>query len=222
LLIFARDNLPMKILFDFLPIVLFFGMFKYAEGNTEWAARTATEWLGFMVSGGVVGTSEAPVLLATVVVILATMAQIAWLVARGRKIDTMLWVSLGLVTLLGGATIYFHSESFIKWKPTVLYWIFAGIIFGAPIFGRNVIKSLMSGQMELPDPVWGRLNASWGGFFAFMGLANLLVAFNFSTDTWVNFKLFGSLGLMLVFVIGQSIMLTRHLDKATLDKEEKQ
>jgi intracellular septation protein len=99
----------------------------------------------------------------------------------------------------------------------VLYWIFAGIIFGAAAFDRNVIKSLMNTQMELPDIAWSRLNASWGGFFAFMGVVNLLVAFNFSTDAWVNFKLFGSLGLMLVFVIGQSMMLTKYLDK-----EEKQ
>jgi intracellular septation protein len=109
----------------------------------------------------------------------------------------------------------------------VLYWIFSAVIFGAAAFGRNVIKSLMSKQMELPAPAWGRLNASWGGFFAVMGLANLIVAFNFSTDAWVNFKLFGSLGLMLAFVIGQSMMLTRYLDKADLDqakpdKEEKQ
>ncbi|MBS1248035.1 MAG: Intracellular septation protein, partial [Proteobacteria bacterium] len=94
---------------------------------------------------------------------------------------------------------------------------FAGIIFGAALFGRNVIKSLMNTQMELPEPAWSRLNASWGGFFAVMGVANLFVAFNFSTDAWVNFKLFGSLGLMLVFVIGQSMMLTKYLDK-----EEKQ
>jgi intracellular septation protein len=104
----------------------------------------------------------------------------------------------------------------------VLYWIFSGIIFGAAAFGRNVIKSVMSEQMELPDAAWSRLNASWGGFFAVMGVANLLVAFNFSTDAWVNFKLFGSLGLMLVFVIGQSMMLTRYLDKAELDKKENQ
>ena len=104
----------MKILFDFLPIALFFGMFKYAEGNREWAAAAATDSLGFMVAGGVVGPQEGPVLLATVVVIAATMLQIAWLVTRGKKVDTMLWVSLGLVTLLGGATIYFHSENFIK------------------------------------------------------------------------------------------------------------
>lgn len=202
----------MKILFDFLPIVLFFGMFKYAEANTAWSAQTATEWLGFMVSGGVVGPAEAPVLLATVVVILATMAQILWLVARGRRIDTMLWVSLGLVTLLGGATIYFHSESFIKWKPTVLYWVMGGaLLVGQLVFRKNGIQSLMGAQMTLPEPVWRNVNYSWMVFFALMGLLNLWVAFSFSTATWVNFKLFGGLGLMLVFVLAQAVFLNKHV-----------
>lgn len=202
----------MKILFDFLPIVLFFGMFKYAEAHTEWAARTGTDWLGFMVSGGVVGMPEAPVLLATVVVILATLAQIAWLVTRGRKIEPMLWISLGLVTLLGGATIYFHSESFIKWKPTVLYWIMGGaLLVGQLVFKRNGIQSLMGAQMALPDPVWRKVNYSWMGFFAAMGFINLWVAYNFSTAVWVNFKLFGGLGLMLAFVLAQAVFLNKHV-----------
>ena len=202
----------MKILFDFLPIILFFGMFKYAEGNPEWAARTATEWLGFMVSGGVVGAVEAPVLLATVVVILATLAQIVWLVARGRKIDTMLWVSLGLVTVLGGATIYFHSESFIKWKPTVLYWVMGGaLLVGQLVFKKNGIRSLMGAQMTLPDDIWRTVNFSWVGFFVVMGVLNLWVAYSFPTATWVNFKLFGGLGLMLAFVLAQAVFLNKHM-----------
>ena len=202
----------MKILFDFLPIALFFGMFKYAEGQKEWAAETATQWLGFMVSGGVVGPAEAPVLLATVVVIVATLAQIIWLKARGKKVETMLWISLALVTVLGGATIYFHSESFIKWKPSVLYWVMGGaLLIGQVFFQKNFIKSLMGAQMELPDSVWRVLNCSWAGFFAVMGVLNLWVAFNFNTDTWVNFKLFGGMGLMLVFVVGQALYLSRHI-----------
>jgi len=202
----------MKILFDFLPIALFFGMFKYAEGHKDWAATTATEWLGFMVSGGVVGPSEAPVLLATVVVIIATLAQILWLKARGKKVDAMLWVSLALVTGLGGATIYFHSENFIKWKPTVLYWVMgSALLIGQLVFKKNGIKSLMSTQMALPDAIWRVLNLSWVGFFAIMGLLNLWVAFTFSTDTWVNFKLFGGMGLMVVFVLAQAVYLNKHI-----------
>ena len=206
----------MKILFDFLPIALFFGMFKYAEGNKDWAAATATEWLGFMVSGGVVGAAEAPVLLATVVVIVATLAQILWLKASGKKVDTMLWISLGLVTVLGGATIYFHSESFIKWKPTVLYWVMgAALLLGQLVWKKNGIKSLMGAQMNLPDPIWRVVNFSWVGFFAVMGLLNLWVAFTFSTGTWVNFKLFGGLGLMVVFVLAQAVYLNKHIEPGT-------
>jgi intracellular septation protein len=206
----------MKILFDFLPIMLFFGMFKYAESGKDWAAGTATEWLGFMVSGGVVGPAEAPVLLATVVVIVATLLQILWLKARGRKVDTMLWISLGLVTALGSATIYFHSESFIKWKPTVLYWVMgASLLLGQLVFKKNGIKSIMGAQMTLPDSVWKTVNFSWVGFFTLMGFLNLWVAFNFSTSTWVNFKLFGGLGLMLVFVLAQAFFLNKHIKPDT-------
>ena len=202
----------MKILFDFLPIALFFGMFKYAEGNKDWAAATATDWLGFMVSGGVVGVAEAPVLLATVVVIVATLAQILWLKASGRKVDAMLWISLALVTVLGSATIYFHSESFIKWKPTVLYWVMGGsLLLGQLIFKKNGIKSLMGAQMRLPDATWIMVNYSWVAFFAVMGCLNLWVAFNFPTSTWVNFKLFGGMGLMLVFIMVQALYLNKRI-----------
>ncbi len=206
----------MKILFDFLPIALFFGMFKYAENHKDWAASTATEWLGFMVAGGIVGATEAPVLLATVVVIVATFAQILWLKSRGQKVDTMLWVSLGLVTVLGGATIYFHSENFIKWKPTVLYWVMgAALLFGQLVFKKNGIKALMGSQMDLPETAWRMVNFSWIGFFAVMGVLNLWVAFNFSTSTWVNFKLFGGLGLMVVFVLLQAVYLNKHIKPGT-------
>ena len=206
----------MKFLFDFLPIALFFGMFKYAENNKDWAATTATEWLGFMVSGGVVGVAEAPVLLATVVVILATLAQIIWLKARGQKVETMLWVSLVLVTVLGSATIYFHSESFIKWKPTVLYWVMGGaLLFGQLVLNKNGIKALMGAQMSLPDTIWRKVNLSWVGFFAVMGVINIWVAYSFSTAAWVNFKLFGGLGLMVLFVLAQGLYLNRHIQPAT-------
>ena len=202
----------MKILFDLFPIALFFGMFKYAGSHVDWAAATASQWLGFMVSGGQVGVKEAPVLLATVVVILATAAQILWLAARGKKIDTMLWVSLTLVVVLGGATIFFHSENFIKWKPTMLYWAMgAALLVGQLFMNKNGIKSLMGAQMTLPDAVWRKVNFAWVGFFAFMGALNLWVAFNFTTDMWVNFKLFGATALMLVFVVLQAVYLGRYM-----------
>ena len=203
----------MKILFDFLPIALFFGMFRYAEGQKEWAASIASQWLGFMVSGGVVGEAEAPVLLATVVVIVATVGQILILKLRGKKIDTMLWVSLALVTVLGGATIYFHSDSFIKWKPTLLYWAMgSGLLFSQLVLKKNGIKAMMGEQLTLPDSVWRVVSLSWVAFFAVMGCINLWVAYNFSTSTWVSFKLFGGMGLMVVFVAVQMAFLSKYIE----------
>ena len=202
----------MKILFDFLPILLFFGTFKYAEGQKDWAARFASEHFGFLVSGGVVGTTEAPVLLATMVVIVATLAQIAFLLARGKKIDLMLWISLGLVVVLGGATVWFHNETFIKWKPSVLYWAMgASFWVSQTFFHKNLLQTLIGNQLELPPSVWQRLNFAWIAFFALMGLLNLYVAYSFSTSSWVNFKLFGGMGLMLVFTLAQGVYLSRHI-----------
>ena len=202
----------MKILLDFLPIILFFTTFKYAEANKEWAARFASEHFGFIVSGGVVGVAEAPVLLSTVVVIVATFTQIALMLARGKKIDMMLWVSLALVVVLGGATIWFHNETFIKWKPSVLYWAMGlAFLVSQALFGKNLLKALMGEQLELPGAIWQRLNLAWIGFFALMGLLNLYVAYNFSTATWVDFKLFGGMGLMLLFTLAQGLYLSRHM-----------
>jgi intracellular septation protein len=202
----------MKLLLDFLPIILFFVTFNQAEKHAQAAADLATQWFGFLVSGGIVGPKEAPVLLATVVVIAATLAQVAWLKLRGQKVDTMLWVSLVLVTVLGGATIWFHNENFIKWKPTGLYWAMSLAFLLSPLFtGKNLLKVLLGAQMALPERIWSQLNWAWAGFFAFMGMLNLWVAFNFETSTWVSFKLFGGMGLMLVFTISQGLYLQKHL-----------
>ena len=202
----------MKILFDFLPIILFFGMFKYAEGHTDWAARFATEHFGFIVSGGVVGTEEAPVLLATVVVIAATAVQIGYLLARRQKIDMMLWVTFVLVVVLGGATVWFHNATFIKWKPSVLYWAM-GLAFwiSQTFFRKNLLQTMMGQQLELPASVWQRLNLAWIMFFALMGVLNLYVAYSYSTSTWASFKAFGATGLMLVFMLAQGVYLSRHI-----------
>lgn len=202
----------MKLLFDFLPIVLFFGTYKYADANKDWAAGFATDHLGRLVAGGRVGAQEAPVLLATVVVIVATIAQVGWLKARRRRVDLMLWVSLVLVVAMGSLTVWLHSATFIKWKPTLLYWVMGAALWAGPaIFGRNLLRLLMGAQIQLPDPVWQRLNLAWVAFFALMGALNLWVAYRFSTDTWVDFKLFGSLGLLLVFTLAQGLYLGRHL-----------
>ncbi|HTP74976.1 MAG TPA: septation protein A [Burkholderiaceae bacterium] len=203
----------MKLLLDFLPIILFFGTFKYADADKAWAAAFATQHLGGIVAGGVVGPEEAPVLLATVVVIVATLIQVAWLKARGQKVDLMLWVSLGLIVVLGGLTVWFHSEDFIKWKPSVLYWTMGlALLVSQLAFSKNLLRALLGAQLRLPEAVWQRLNWAWVVFFAAMGLLNWWVFRNFSTDAWVNFKLFGALGLMLVFTVAQGLYLSRHLE----------
>jgi intracellular septation protein len=210
----------MKLLFDFLPIVLFFVAFKVADANKEAAAAFATAHVGFAVSGGIVVPDVAPVLLATIVVVLATLAQVAVLALRGRKIDLMLWVSLALVVVMGGLTVWLHNETFIKWKPTLLYWVMGAAFALAPLlFGKNLLKLLLSEQLELPAPVWARLNLAWIAFFALMGLLNLWVAYRFATATWVNFKLFGGLGLMLLFTIAQGVYLARYLPDEAAKKD---
>jgi intracellular septation protein len=175
----------MKFLFDLFPVVLFFVAFKLFD-----------------------------IYVATAAAIVATLAQIGWLKLRGRKVDKMMWVTLAIVVVLGGATLVLHDEIFIKWKPTVLYWAFGVTLATAELlFRKNLIRAALSEQVVLPDRVWARLNWSWAAFFVFMGAANLYVAFNFPTETWVNFKVFGGVGLMLVFVILQAVFLARHIEE---------
>lgn len=199
-----------KFLFDLFPVIIFFIAYKLGDANPA-ATQQLLQSIGLPQPTGV--NDKPGIYLATFVAIIASVAQILWVKLRGHKVETMLWVSLGIIVVFGGATLWLQDESFIKWKPTVLYWVFAATIFGAALFGRNLIRGLMNAQLELPDAAWSRLNLSWGGFFAMMGLVNLWVAFNYSTDAWVNFKLFGSMGLMLVFVVAQGMMLSKYMDK---------
>ncbi|MGE5470918.1 MAG: septation protein A [Bacteroidota bacterium] len=200
----------MKLLFDLFPVILFFIAFKYSEKNPELAAG----WVGTLLGSTTIDVKQAPILLATVVVIAATVAQIVWVRVRHGKVDKMLWVSLGLVTVFGGMTLVFQNEAFIKWKPTILYWIFAGsMAFSALVLKKNAIKTMLGEQLVLPDAIWRRVNLSWITFFTFMGGLNLYVAFNFPTETWVNFKLFGGMGLLLVFVFGQGIVLSKYVQE---------
>jgi len=130
-------------------------------------------------------------------------------------VEPMQWLSLGVIVLFGGATLLSHNETFIKWKPTVLYWLMGGALaVGQLVFRRNLLKALMGAQMQLPDAAWRSMNWSWMAFFAVMGVLNLWVAYSFSTDTWVNFKLFGGLGLMALFVVAQALWLSRYVKQA--------
>ncbi len=202
----------MKLLFDLFPVILFFVVFRLAGSHPDAAQAFGSQYLSGLVSGGEVSLAQAPILLATGVAILATFGQIGWLLARRKPVDKMLWVSLVIIVLFGGATIYFHDEQFIKLKPTVLYGCFALVLLGSQlVLKKNLMKSMMGGQLSLPDPIWTKLNLAWGLFFTLMGALNLYVAFNFPLDFWVNFKLFGFLGLMIAFVILQSFYLSRYM-----------
>ena len=200
----------MKLLFDLFPVILFFIAFKYSEKNPELAAS----WVATLLGSAAVDLKQAPILLATIVVIAATVAQIAWVWFRHGKVDKMLWVSLVLVVVFGGLTLVFQNEDFIKWKPTILYWVFAAsMAFSAIVLKKNAIKAMLGEQLTLPENIWQTVNFSWVAFFACMGGLNLLIAFNFPTDIWVNFKLFGGMGLLLLFVLGQGMLLSKYVEE---------
>jgi len=202
----------MKLFLDFLPLILFFGTFQYADKNKAWAADLATHAFGFMVSGGIVGAQEAPVLLATVVMSIITLLQVLVLKLMRRPVHLMLWITLALVIVLGGATIWFHDPMIIKWKPTIAYWSL-GLSFWVSrmAFGRDLLQEMLGSEMQLPPVVWQRLNVAWMAFLGLMGLLNLYVAYTFTTSTWASFKVFGATGLMLLFSIGQVLYLSRHM-----------
>ena len=206
----------MKFFFDLLPVILFFSAFKISEGNPQAAVDLIGPILGAIGLDAAITLQQAPILAATLVVILATALQIGWVWLRHGKVDKMLWVSLVLVVFFGSLTLIFHDETFIKWKPTVLYWMFATVLlFSASVLKKNLIRGMLEVQVQLPELLWTKLNLAWVGFFAVMGALNLLVAFafNFPTNIWVNFKLFGSMGLMLVFVIAQGIFLAKYMEE---------
>lgn len=203
----------MKFILDFLPIVLFFVTFKWGEGHRELAAQWMTHYLGFMVSGGVVGPKEAPAMLATVAVAVLSVLQILILKGLGKKIDKMLWISLVVVLGLGALTVYFHNPIFIQWKPSVIYWVMGSGLFVSDILMKKyVLRTMMNAaDLDVPERIWRHLSWAWILFFAGMGVLNLYVAFNYSESTWVDFKMWGSLGLMLVFTLAQGLYLSRHM-----------
>lgn len=208
----------MKLFLDFLPLLLFFGTYQFGKFNKDWAAAFASQHFGFAVSGGVVGVDEAPMLLATIAVILATALQVAWMKWQGRKIDLMLWISLTLVIVLGSATVWLHEPMFIKWKPTVVFWIMATIFWVAErFFHRNLLRNTMGEELQLPEGAWRRLLGGWIIFFLVMGALNLWVAYAFSDDAWANFHTFGTYALMAVFILSQAAYIGRHMpeEKAT-------
>lgn len=175
----------MKFLFDLFPVILFFIAFKFFGIFT-----------------------------ATAVAIVATIAQIIYVKIRHGVVEKMLLISGVIITVFGGATLLLKDPTFIQWKPSVLYWLFAAALFIAQfIFHKNLIRNLMEKQISLPDKVWSNLNVAWAMLFTALGFLNLYIAFNYSQDTWVNFKLFGITGIMFGFIIVQTLFISKYLPK---------
>jgi intracellular septation protein len=173
----------MKFLFDIFPILLFFIVYKFFGIYT-----------------------------ATGVAIAASLLQIGFVFALGKKIEYTMWVNLIVISLFGGMTLIFHNEIFIKWKPTILYLTFAlSLLISDLYFKKNLLKTLMREGLELPEKVWRGMNSAWILFFSLLAAVNLIVAYTFSTDTWVNFKLFGLIGLTIIFIVVQSFFIARYV-----------
>lgn len=174
----------MKLLFDFLPIIVFFIVFKFF--------------------GIYIATSAA---------IIVSILQVGTHWLRHRHVPGLQLLSLGLIVIFGGSTLLLHNEMFIKWKPTVLNWALALVFLGSQWLGdKPFIQRMMESNINLPSAVWRHLSLAWVVFFTLMGIINLYVAYYYSTNTWVNFKLFGMLGLTLIFTILQAVYLARHVE----------
>jgi len=183
----------MKFLFDMLPVIVFF--IGYSSGQSLPSLSLAK-----------------PIELATALAIAVSVLQIAWLLLRRKKVEPLQWISLALITVLGGATILLHNATFIFWKPSALYWCMgSGLLIARYFSGKQPLKSVMGKEMELPGAVWDKLNWAWAIFFLLMGIVNLLVAYNFPEAVWVKFKLFGTLGFTLLFAVAQALWLARQL-----------
>lgn len=175
----------MRFLADYFPLLLFFLAYK---------------WQGIWVATGVA--------------IVASVLQIAWLHWRG-VVSPVHWLSLGIIVVFGGATLLLHDDTFIKWKPTVLYLAFAGTLAAGKLLWRRDLLALVMKELRLPPTIWTRLTWAWVLFFGAMALANWYIAFHFPTATWVNFKVWGGIGLFIAFAVAQGLFLARHVIEPT-------
>ena len=175
----------MQLLADYFPLILFFIAFK---------------WQGIWV--------------ATAVAIAASVVQIAWFYVRG-KVSAIHWISLVIIVVFGGATLILQDETFIKWKPTVLYVTFGLVLAAGKLFLRRDLLGYLMKDITLPPSVWTGLTWSWVAFFAAMAIANWYVAFHFTTETWVDFKVWGGIGLFLIFALAQGVVLARYVTEPT-------
>ncbi|MDI3294027.1 intracellular septation protein A [Janthinobacterium sp. 35] len=205
----------MKFLFDLFPLIAFFAAFKLG-GMYEAATHDfVQQYLSGFVSGGLIKADQAPWILATLVGIVATACQVSYLLLRGRKVDGMLWLSLFIFVVFGGASIYLHDDFFLKWKPTLIYWLSGLALLIAHVgFKKNLIRKTMEAQVQLPDAVWNQLLAAWIIFFGAIGALNLFVAFVLykgDMAAWVSFKAFGATGIFFAFIVLQTLFLAKHI-----------
>lgn len=207
----------MKFLFDFFPLILFFAAYQLSSTNEAAALSLVEQYLGGMIFSGKISANEAATMLSTIVAMIATVLQVSYLLARRRRVGGMLWVSLVVIVIFGSMTVYLHNETFIKWKPTILYWIFAAALLISQIcFDRNLVRKAMEEALQLPEAVWSRVGFTWVAFLFVLGGLNLMMAFVIyrdNTAAWVNFKVFGTASIFFAFAIGQSMLLMRHVPR---------
>ena len=173
----------MKLLLDFLPILIFFAVYKFTGD----------------------------LIVATAVLIPVTVVQVGIVYLMTKKIEKMALVTLALVVVLGGLTVLLNDGWFIMWKPTVVNWLFAGALFISHFIGdKPLVERLLGHAIGLSKARWLSLSYAWIVFFILSGVLNLIVAYQFSEAVWVNFKLFGLLGLTFVFLIAQGVWISRH------------
>ena len=153
------------------------------------------------------------IVLATAVALAAGVIQAAFIWIKYKKLQTMQWVSLLLIVIFGGATIVFKDAHFIMWKPSILFWLLAVALLASQLLGKNALQDTMGKEITLPDAVWRKLTFAWILFLAMMGVLNLWVAYRFTEAQWVNYKLFGSTGLLIAFMLVQIAYLSRFIPK---------
>ncbi|MFK3795376.1 MULTISPECIES: septation protein A [unclassified Pseudomonas] len=194
----------MKQFIDFIPLILFFIVYKISP--------QAVDILGHSVTVGGIFSATAMLIASSIVVY-------GILYVRQGKLEKSQWLTLIACLVFGSLTLAFHSETFLKWKAPVVNWLFALIFAGSHFIGdRLLIQRIMGHALTLPQAIWVKLNIAWIVFFLFCGAANLYVAFTYQ-DFWVDFKVFGSLGMTLIFLIGQGIFLARHMHDADASAE---
>jgi intracellular septation protein len=207
------DHQRMKSLLDFVPLLVFFGGYYGAKQWPDLADTFINVMLGLFGLAGPLPADQLDMACATQLAMLATLAQVGILIACRHKVDKILWITLVIVVVMSIATLIFHDPAIIKWRSTVLDWLFGLILLGGEVlFGKNLIRAMLGAQIDLPDNVWRHLNFSWIGYFALSGVLNLIVAARFSEETWVNFNMFGGPALTVLFMLGQGFYMSRFME----------